>query len=147
MTGQPQVRDADDNPLWVFDYASVEPVEAGGMTPSAVIDQPNEFSLRCTFTNEGLLGDGLEDEMGHITHYVQNLGTGDTFALPGPDDFGWTGDTLVEETGPYTTGPVGGGANLEVGTYLITSVVTFDAPHDHVAGFNQTVVMVNPFVP
>jgi hypothetical protein len=94
-------------------------VEAGGLGPSVIINQPNTFTLHTSFTIEGQAAPLLNGEVFDVQHHFQRLEDGLAFRLNGnPVTAVFAGGQIVMPytSPPFTTGPTGSGAQLEIPT-------------------------------
>jgi len=126
---------------WTFDLASVTALEAAGIAPSIIINQPNTFTLTAVLTNTGNVSGALNGEAGVMHYHAERLEDGNRLTLPSVSFVKAPGPSQSVTSPSYTTGPVG---NLAVGTWLITAHVHFTGPSvaSIVAGFNQIILMV-----
>jgi hypothetical protein len=141
MTGQPNVQDAAGNPIWEFDIERVEAIEAGGVAPGVIINQPNNFTLQTTLGNIGSISAGIHGQPGEVRYHAQKLEDGTVAALtPTPLTMGTAPEHTVTSQA-FTSGP---GNDLDLGTWLVTVYVRFNNPPHNgmVAAFNQTILMV-----
>lgn len=99
------------------EMGDVTATEAGGLPPSAIINQPNPFTLATTFTIKGAFALLVDGQVFDVQHQVQRLDDGKAFRLNG----GSVTATVVAgkidmpyTSVPFTTGDTGSGAQLEI---------------------------------
>jgi len=131
MPGQAQ---PDAMPLLRFRLDAVVCVEPAGLGPSSVITAGNTFTLRTELGFDGLFVGLLAGQQFVVRHHVQRIEDGLVKTLPlagGQFTVPGTGAAHIPViAGPYTTGPNGSGADLEIppppqagGTYRVTTHV------------------------
>lgn len=133
MSGQPYIPEDPALPaLWRFDISKVNVFEAGGITPSLVVNQPNTFRLEVVISNDGPLAGTLAGHTPTIELHAERIEDGLRVALPFhlPPGFeippGLT--PVMSDLPPYTTGPLGSGADLEVGSWQVMAHIHYTPP-------------------
>lgn len=118
MPGQPQITGA-----LTFDLVSVEAIEAGGIAPSVIINEPNNFTLSLHLAAEEPLAPLLVGEQFNVVLHAERLEDGarsnlikGPFAVPAtvPGPF-------VVNTTPYTTGGPGAVADFAIAAGFVAS--------------------------
>ena len=149
----------DAMPFLKFSLDQVDCRELGPglvLGPTNVIQNGNNFELRTELSFDGALVPLLVGPPGaqfNIFHHVENIEDGARFPLPqSPAPIGFTVGVgtaanpahITVTSGPYTTGPSGSGANLEIpagsaaGSFRITTHV-----HAVAAGIRPIVAAIN----
>lgn len=141
MAGQPS-----GTVNWTFDLASVTALEAGGIAPSIIINQPNTFTLTAVLTNIGNVSGALNGEAGVIHYHAMRLDPAPAVMVTlTPVQFNKTpGPSQSVPSLAYTTIGPPSPAGLGVGTWSITAHAHFTnaSVAGIVAGFNQILLMV-----
>jgi hypothetical protein len=101
----------------VVEMADVTALEAGGLAPSAIINQPNTFTLSTTFTIKDTFAPLLDGDVFNVQHHFQRLEDGLAFRLNGnPVTAAFVGGQIEMNytSPPFTTGLTGSTAQLEI---------------------------------
>jgi hypothetical protein len=110
--GQPDIPGA-----LVVEMGDVAATEVGGLAPSAIINQPNTFTLSTTFTIKDTFAPLLDGEKFDVQHHVMRLEDGNNVKLAGGTvTASVAGGQIVMPytSAPFTTGDTGSGSQLEI---------------------------------
>jgi hypothetical protein len=118
----PGVAQPDAMPFLKFRLDDVEVKETDGWAPSTILNDGKDFQFTVKLGVEGNLAALLIGDKYKIEHHCQQLDgpgqetlDGGNFTVPDPPD------PVEESSGPYTAG-----ADLPVGTWVITTLVGFN---------------------
>jgi hypothetical protein len=95
----------------------VTALEVGGLAPSGIINQPNNFTLSTTFTIKDTFAPLLDGEVFDVQHHLQRIEDGSNIRLAGGSVTAAVagGQIVMPYTSvPFTTGANGSGAQLEI---------------------------------
>jgi hypothetical protein len=144
----PQQGQPDLPAIWDFDAVDVGALEAGGIAPGNIINVPNTFQLVTNISNDLPLSVLLHTQPGTIQYRaerledntVTNLAT-TAFVVAGNGVFNPATVVTTVTSAAFSSGP---GGNLDVGTYMLTAIVSMDNAgfRQVVAGFVQNIIRV-----
>jgi hypothetical protein len=103
----------------VVEMDDVVAAETGGLPPSAIVNQPNSFTLSTRFVLKDVFAPAFTGQVFAVQHHVERQEDGLRLRLPntvtvtaGP---AVNGEIVMPYTSSvFTTGPTGSGANLEI---------------------------------
>jgi hypothetical protein len=122
----------------VVEMDEVKAVEAGGLSPGAIINQPNTLTLRTKFTIKDAFAPLVDGEVFNVLHRLQRLEDGLNFTLNGGNVTAAVVGGQVEMSyisAPFTSGATGSGAQLEIapgateGTFKVLTQLVAQNPN------------------